>query len=324
MNKQLKIFDCSNSSERPPHRDNSFGPKENDIVADLKKYSSSFGATFVNSIDDCNIIFTNDVFPSYLKKSKIPKIKRMDGVYWNTDFTYRNAHLNEAALIADKVIFISTFSAASLNKLYPLDYKELKKPTVILNTADNSIFYPKWYKENKPNKELKLTAIASSWTRKEKRFDSILKLAIKSNMQFNIIGDCPFENLPSNINNFGYIEKKERVADILREQTDIFVNLSYADACPKVVSQARASGLPILYAMSGGLEEQVCDRGCFDGLFEDLTFSNEVPKLDDNEVFENLSYMAVNYKSFREMSLETIPNHMMTMYKYFKAFREML
>ena len=54
----MKIFDCSNSSERPPHRSASFGPKQNDVMRSLQLYASEFGVEYVDDASKADVIIT--------------------------------------------------------------------------------------------------------------------------------------------------------------------------------------------------------------------------------------------------------------------------
>lgn len=86
----LKIYDCSNSSESPIHSSYFGSTKENSVVSILKKYASQFNACFVENIADTDVIFTNDIFPQEVIKLQLPKVKRMDGVYWIKEMTQKS------------------------------------------------------------------------------------------------------------------------------------------------------------------------------------------------------------------------------------------
>lgn len=113
----LKIFDCSNSEERPMNR-NFGGPIQNEFVSLLHKHSNNYFVKFVDDVNECDIIFTNDIYPEYILEIDKPKVKRMDGIFWQTDLKERNEKYNKAAEQSDLVIFISEYSRNSYYKLY--------------------------------------------------------------------------------------------------------------------------------------------------------------------------------------------------------------
>ena len=133
----IKIFDCSNSDERPNHRGHG-GPIENDIIRYLKQYCSRYNCSFTEDVLKADVIITNDIFPSSLIGIDIPKVKRMDGVFFQEALKNRNDSLNYSAELADHVIFISEFSKNSFFNLYR--GKDIKKHSVVLNRADPRVF----------------------------------------------------------------------------------------------------------------------------------------------------------------------------------------
>jgi glycosyltransferase involved in cell wall biosynthesis len=256
----LKIFDCSNSAERP--QSGQTGPVENTLVAAIKKYAPEFDCRFVYNVNSADVLFTNDVFPANLANIKKPRVKRMDGIYWQENLQSRNQPYNWAALEADAVIFISQFSYNS----YIMQVNErIKRPYIILNNVDTEIFnrFGEYY-EYKINR---WAASASDWSRPEKRLSSIIDFARKIQEPIYLIGKCE-EPLPSNIIKFGYIKDQKYLRKILIS-CDAFINTSYRDAAPKTVCEAVACGLPVLYLDSGGVRELVkVGIGCWDKIHE--------------------------------------------------------
>ena len=58
----LKLYDCSLNCFSPKHRKESLGPKENDIMFDLKTYSKNLNIKFVNNYKDSDRIITNTTY----------------------------------------------------------------------------------------------------------------------------------------------------------------------------------------------------------------------------------------------------------------------
>lgn len=239
----IKIYDCSNSAARPPHRGKP-GIVENTIVTILKKYAINYGCEFVDSPKDATVIFTNDVFDKVYRDQY--KVKRMDGIFLTPETYERNIPLINAAVEANHVIFISDYSL----KTYKHNYSEdmLKKFSVVENWVDVDLFFPQEGSQNK--NRLRFAACCTDWNRPEKRLNEIIKLAkLNKDIDFYIFGECNI-NLPTNIFKIGFLPNF-LWAQCIRS-FDGFINTSYRDACPKVVIEAIASGIPVLAAKSGG------------------------------------------------------------------------
>jgi glycosyltransferase involved in cell wall biosynthesis len=252
----INIYDCSNSDERPQNRGNG-GPVQNDVMRYLKENAHSYGCQFVDhghhSLID--LVITNDVFPEHiLKIYNGPKLKRMDGVFFQEKYKERNIPLNRAAQQADHVIFISEFSKQSYFDLYG---DPLKSCSVALNQVDPSIFKCLHSNPRDWGGKLNFATSANDWSRKEKRLHDILAFANVIDGILFIFGTMPKGvNLPDNVTTWGYKSDPKIMCELL-SYADAFVNFSYKDAAPKTVLQALCCGLPVLYADSGGLRELV-------------------------------------------------------------------
>lgn len=287
----LKIYDCSNLSERPQNRGNGC-PFQNDIIRYLKENSYRYDCQFVDSPSICDIIITNDVFPKQIQEINKSKIKRMDGIYWDYKYLSRNESLNQSAQIADHVIFISEFSRDSYFKLYG---NPLNSYSICLNQADPNIFYKQENVE-----ELVFIATASSWIREEKRMSDIVKLAEVIEERIILIGHPPEDiKLPSNMISIGYLDNPKEIAKALNSAS-AFINFSYRDAAPKTVCQALCCGLPVLYAYSGGVPEIVESYGV--GI-EDIirsSFESKTPDLDVEPIRIGYKLFKNNFHKLRE------------------------
>jgi len=301
------------------------GPPENDIMRDLKKYASRYYFEFVDNVDDAVVVITNDLYPSDIKDRNIFKVKRMDGIYWQDHLTYKNKVLNDAALSSDLVIFISEFSKDSFHTTNALKYCE-----VVLNNVDTSVFRKMdvFNPISNPYNKFTWAATASNWKRDEKRFQRILEFAdIAPQDRIFLIGRCDY-GVKDNIIKFDYVESDEEKANILN-QADAFVNLSYRDAGSKVVCQALACGLPVLYARSGGVPELVKAYGAGVPIYdtdahigrtpelsiEDMKYSYLKFRNEYHELKNKIRYDSIDYQS-------TIENYFETIRKYFEKYDE--
>jgi len=319
----LRIYDCSNSAESDHGKEH--GPIDNDIIRGLKEHARLFDCKFINKYTMADVIITNDIFPEEIKKSDIPKIKRMDGIYWDNENKHKNISLNESAEIADHVIFISEYSKKSLNTLYP--EVKIKESSVILNTADNRIFrngkqewkikrgLPAPYINDTYEGVRTLSASCTDWSRKVKRFDSLMQLARLIPEKLYLIGRCDMET-PGNVIKLGYISDNNKINDILND-SDVFVNLSYRDAGAKVVCQAVACGIPVLYADSGGVSELI-DYGMAIPDEKEIYFADDVYELDPIDILKSYNELKNEYRH----RINTTRNYMAMISNYYKIITD--
>lgn len=276
MTNPLRIFDCSNSVERPPHRGGG-GPRMNDVVRQLKENAPFLDLCFVESPHDAQVLFTNDVFPSSLFSLELPRVKRMDGIFSQEHLLSRNLPLNTAAQTADITLFISEFSKKSYEALYG----PLPNSRVILNTADPRVFYSS-KKSYKKSACLKLIAVATDWKREEKRWDDTLSFARRhlADVHLVVVGAPPEGDIPSNVELAGYLAD---YSALLRDVEGMLC-LSYKDAAPKTVCQGLCVRLPVLYAQSGGVEELVQGAGVGIPDVNAIQVERAIPSLDPKAV----------------------------------------
>lgn len=287
-----RIYDCSNSVERPEHRGGG-GPIMNDIMRYLHEYAEDYYYKFVDSPQDAQVIITNDVFPADIVSLGKPLVKRMCGPFYQNDNSFRNLILNSSAVLADEVIFISEYSRKQYLHCFG---DNLKSHKVVLNCIDHNVFFPE---DIMPAKhKFTLAACATNWNRKEKRLADLINFA-KANprISFTIIGTVD-EKLPKNMLGMGYLSNPKDIAYILNS-SDGFINLSYRDAATKTVPQAVSCGLPVLYANSGGVSEMVrnpngLDFGVAIPDSNCLDMESDVPPL-------NLEDIQAAYKKYRRI-----------------------
>lgn len=306
----VNYYDCSiNELSNHHHIRSNMGPKENDIMRGLATYAANFGYKRVYNYEEANIVITNTTYTddilNWCDKNNIPKVKRMDGIYWKNDIKYKNDSLNIAAQQSDIVIFISEYSRRALRMLY--NYTPSNN-YVIVNDVDELIFYPML---NKCRERFTSISSCTNWNRSEKRLVSIIDLAVKNPQDdFLLIGLCDQET-PPNIQKIGYIDDQSMMSEII-SSADIFIAPFYRDAAPKVVSQAVKCGLPILYSSSGGIGELVGEYGIKVLDDESIRFDDLVPDLDMSQGYKKI-------KNLNKLEHKTSP-YILTIKKYFEVF----
>lgn len=311
------VYDCSNSAERPPHRAASFGPKENDLMRGLKKHCAVFGYEFIDDPARADVIVTNDVYPKSVLSLDKPRVKRMDGVYWNVKDKDRNAPLNEAALQSTRIVFISSYSYMSYQMLYGYGLRD-RFVSVVLNRVDDSVFFrlPEIRR-----KRFEWVASASNWNRPEKRFEDLMVFAreIIPDHTLHLIGNCD-RDVPSNVTRYGHVTDERVMNEIINEGHG-FVNLSYRDPAPKVVCQAVNCKLPVLYANSGGTRELV-RRGAGVGIpdMESKEFESETPRLRVEDIRSAYKEYMLSYAAMYDQSQLRRDSYMECLAEYFWSF----
>ena len=315
------VYDCSNSVERPANRGYG-GLVENAVVTMLKEYGPQFDLYFTDSPQKADLVFTNDVFPQSVLTLDRPKVKRMDGTFWQSSLANRNIPLIEARQQADLTIFISRFSRESLFSLYPRQLRH--KSIVVLNWVDETIFYPPEKQNTKPKKFI---AVATSWAREEKRLPDLLWFAknvlLPTNKELYLVGTLPDMKLDPNVIPLGYMSPY-RLANTLREM-DGLLNFSYRDAAPKVVAEAICCGLPVFYAGSGGASELAAVTGVgFADSFDMSSFQELTPKIDRMNSFSAWTLFLDAFPALRANCLKTKGTTEQMVKKYIEAFKSVL
>lgn len=131
-------------------------------------------------------------------------------------------------------------------------------------------------------------AIASDWSRPEKRLEDLLVLAeIAPDVEFVLVGAIGKRKLPNNVRLKGYIATPNDLANALR-MSDAMISLFYKDAYPKTMVQAKYCGLPVLYAASGGqIKMGVSGISVPDTIGPNwFSFDKEVPRLNSKDLEE--------------------------------------
>ena len=293
----LKIFDCSNSEERPMNR-NFGGPIQNEFVSLLHKHCNNYFAKFVDDVNECDIIFTNDIYPEYILEIDKPKVKRMDGIFWQSDLKERNEKYNKAAEQSDLVIFISEYSRNSYYKLYG---NHLKKDIVVTHWVEK---YSDYFNEKSFNGIF--FSMATDWSRKEKRLSEVIKFAeMFPEDLIMLIGKCE-ELVPKNVIRMGYLETNSEYFKRIITVPTAFLNLTCKDAATKTVCLSINYGIPVLYANSGGVGELVGNCGQSIKELDNIEFLDYIPNLDEQDIRNGYEKFIDNYDTFEHNILEKL------------------
>lgn len=288
----------------------------NEFVALMHKYASAYGFVFVDSADDADVIFTNDVFPPHVQNLGIPLVKRMDGIFWQENLIQRNNAYIEAALMADMVIFITEYSRNSFKTLYNKEFHQLRDHTVSTHWTDPNGL-PKIDISDVHVPDI-FVAMATDWNRPEKRINELIRFAYNHDVIIKLIGTSDGINLPPNIIPYGYLTSIDDITGVFN-QSHAFLNLTCKDAATKTVCTAINYGLPVLYAGSGGVGELVKNCGSAIEENNDIEVLDYIPQLKLDEV--NFGYMKFirEYSEHKKniISLDTIGTMRSSLRSYF-------
>ena len=198
----------------------------------------------------------------YQQKKRLPNLRvahRVDGAgqdYGRTDGA--DALQKAVNSLADLTIFQSDYCRQSTMSKFNII--GLDGPT-IYNPVDADFFtlqgdtLPEITQIDGPRI---LTAI---WSPNPRKGAWRIPLLARANpdVQFIFVGQTTFDDPAPNVHPFSAMNRDQLAAAM--RSCDAFLNLSENDPCPNIVIEAMASGLPVIYAPSGGTPELVGDAG---------------------------------------------------------------
>lgn len=221
-------------------------------------------------------------------------------------------------LFAHHIIYQSNYSKSVYQKYFPK-----KTSTVIVNgsklTAQPADPTPK---EQKDTGHIRLVTIFDEWRPSKRMVDLInfVRWAHESqgeNIELTLLGytgqfgahappdmartvetSTCFKTLPR------FSDFSGAVRDSLL-QSDLYVTFSYRDACPNVVVEAMAHGLPVVGLRSGGIPDIVGDAGILiasndpGDFFGPSRFESDFPKIDFDEALAAIKTVKSNISEYR-------------------------
>lgn len=182
-----------------------------------------------------------------------PRIQRLDGIYFNTDFDYNKQNLNIKKVYddSDGIVFQSRFNQELITRYFG----EPKQYQIIHNGADIEAI------EEAPkvvnNKYENIWCCAASW-RPHKRLNENIRYFLEHSGHKDalfIAGNVPEQEKvqDSKIVYMGNITQQHLYS--LYKISKYFIHLAWLDHCPNVVVDARASGCQIICSNAGGTVE---------------------------------------------------------------------
>jgi glycosyltransferase involved in cell wall biosynthesis len=168
--------------------------------------------------------------------------------------TRRDRQVIGAMNISDHVIFQTAYMAPVFRAAgyYGHSY------SVIHNGADPHFFHARGRSYWRGSTPLKVLSCSFA-TRASKRFDVIAALSALPGIECTHVGNWPHSVANGTVRLVG-VQQRDKIADLMRS-SDIFVHSAIRDACPNVVQEALACGLPVLYSRDSGSAELAADYG---------------------------------------------------------------
>jgi glycosyltransferase involved in cell wall biosynthesis len=229
----------------------------------FRAYCAAAGVAVTDDVDgDYDVLVANSwVIPDVVvarAKRRRPRLKvlhRIDGsaVDYGRDAA---SDLRQAlvSLLADATVFQSAYGREATRRHRVIE----RDGPIVHNPVDVERFRPEGDRMPLPG-AVRLAHVAFS-TNARKGTAAVLEIAgRRPDVTFVMVGPDAVATPPGNVLALGHAGW-DRLPALLRSCTAL-LTLSENEACPNVVLEALASGLPVLYKASGGTPEVVGDCG---------------------------------------------------------------
>jgi glycosyltransferase involved in cell wall biosynthesis len=235
------------------------------FVANFTRYLTAHGVPFTQSpADDYDVLFVNSwvVPPATVRRLKrgrrwLRVVQRVDGAAQDhgrpAETDTAQADVN---VLADVTVFQSQYARFSTREKFRVVPHD---GPVIYNPVDVRLFSPAGPRPPRGHGRPRLASVSWSTNRKKGTWRIDRLAADNPDLEFVLCGR--FEDVPAreNVRLMGHLDRDELAATL--RSCDLLLDLSEHEACPNVVLEALASGLPILHNDSGGVPELVGDAG---------------------------------------------------------------
>lgn len=218
-------------------------------------------------------------------------------------------------VLAHHVVYQSEFSRASHARYFPR-----KACSVVVNGADYA--HPHTPPQHGSRETLEVISVHDEW-RPSKRLGELIHFIIWANetagvpIRLTLIGytgvfpasaGCGIAQLVETKPYFRTLPRFETYTGLVRtalNSSDLYITFSYRDACPNVVIEAMAHGLPVVALASGGIPEIVGDAGIVvpnDDSAEHFTasrFESDFPAVKYESVLDAIQRVTGNMGDFQ-------------------------
>lgn len=239
----------------------------------MTPYFKQQGHKFYEDPRGCDVQLA---FVRYGWQGKLPKVLRLDGIYYDaaTPWRERNGGISQSHAISDAVIYQSNYSKMLCEALL-LPRNSKAKSSVIFNGIE-----PDWCGSHMTHEGFNIVVVGKH--RRHKRLKEIIdvftsfyethrdaKLHV-----FGLLHDNKVVKHPG-ITYYGMVDRSKMV-DVFRV-SDCSIHLSKRDSCPNSVVETLGAGIPNITTDNCGGATEMCELtpGCYiiggDGLYDDVS-----------------------------------------------------
>jgi glycosyltransferase involved in cell wall biosynthesis len=235
------------------------------FIGNFLEWLKRAGQPYTQDIrDEYDVLFVNsfvvpfeDIFRVKQSRPQVRVVHRVDGStrdYGRIDST--DDDQSRANLLADRTVFQSRYAKFSVTEKYRVIMND---GPVIHNPVDIRCFTPVGPSLAISSGRPRVMTAAFSVNRMKGTWK--LDHLAETNPDIDFVLCGRFEGIQprANVHFLGHLNRVD--LSVALRSGDVFVNLSENDPCPNVVTEALASGLPVLYKDSGGVRELVGDCG---------------------------------------------------------------
>jgi len=193
------------------------------------------------------------------KKSKIPKVLRIDGVYYDLDSAYkgRNEAIGSSHARADGVIYQSKYAEVMSARYLKPARKPGSLSTIIYNGISKN-----WCGEHAEHEGFNIV-VSAKW-RRHKRLAETIDVFLRCLHAmpdavlhvFGMLYDNKKVKHP-NIKYYGMVNRKSRMKGVF-VYSDLSIHLSKKDCCPNSVVEAIGAGIPVITTNACGGAAEMC------------------------------------------------------------------
>jgi glycosyltransferase involved in cell wall biosynthesis len=230
----------------------------------FRRYLATEGVPVDDDIDgEYDILFVNSFMVPYETVLEAKRthpvcrvVHRVDGS--TLDYGgYVEGDIGQArvSLLADLVVFQSVYSRFSTRRKHKVIARD---GPIVFNPVDTTLFTPAGSRVALPGR---IRVCNASFSLNPGKGTAHVARLARENPDVTFILCGRYPELPSlpNIHMAGHLTPPD-LAAVMRS-CDVFLHLAENDPCPNVVTEALASGLPVLFRDSGGTPELVADCG---------------------------------------------------------------
>lgn len=251
-----------------------------------------------NSTVGCDVHLS---FTHFITSSDLPKVLRLDGVYYDkaTDYKSRNSNLNSSIKIANGVIYQSKFSKEWCQK-----YLESNN-TVLMNEIIYNGIEPNWCGDHITNSVFDILII-SNW-RRWKRLKEMTQVFLEFNKlhpdsHLHVIGVPDYKVLSNVITYYGSLSH-EASKNVFR-LSDASMHLAKRDWCPNSLIETLGAGIPVIVTNAEG--------GAYEIAAELCNLNYAIGELHTNE---ELYQYTDAYNKISDITMETAVNELCRYYE---------